>query len=171
MTEDLSNIFDLIQKPALKVIMGKHFYVNEETQFLNDQGGIEHGHGMCYHPSGEWLNSHGNSATKGDSIEIYRLRDYLEWRGHQPMMILHELSHALHYHNHSALDTMIRQEYERAQQSGRYESVWYLKEGGEKKKHYAMTTHFEYFAECSEAYFGTNDYYPFVRDELAEFDP
>jgi hypothetical protein len=28
----------------------------------------------------------------------------------------------------------------------------------------------EYFSECSEAYFGQNDFYPFVRAELKEFD-
>jgi len=29
----------------------------------------------------------------------------------------------------------------------------------------------EYFAESTEAFFGTNDFYPFVRPELREFDP
>jgi len=29
----------------------------------------------------------------------------------------------------------------------------------------------EYFAEASESYFGVNDFYPFVRAELKEFDP
>jgi hypothetical protein len=29
----------------------------------------------------------------------------------------------------------------------------------------------EYFAESSEAYFGTNDFYPFVRAELKAHDP
>jgi hypothetical protein len=29
----------------------------------------------------------------------------------------------------------------------------------------------EYFAEASEAYFGTNDFYPFVRTELQRHDP
>jgi hypothetical protein len=29
----------------------------------------------------------------------------------------------------------------------------------------------EYFAETSEAYFGTNDCYPFVRAELKPHDP
>jgi len=31
--------------------------------------------------------------------------------------------------------------------------------------------HKEYFAELSEAYFGTNDMYPFVRAELMKHDP
>ena len=29
----------------------------------------------------------------------------------------------------------------------------------------------EYFAESTEAYFGVNDFYPFVRAELKEHDP
>jgi len=29
----------------------------------------------------------------------------------------------------------------------------------------------EYFAESTEAYFGTNDFYPYVRSELKEHDP
>ena len=34
-----------------------------------------------------------------------------------------------------------------------------------------MTSPQEYFAESTEAFFGTNDFYPFVRPELKEFDP
>ncbi len=29
----------------------------------------------------------------------------------------------------------------------------------------------EYFAEATEAFFGTNDFYPFVRAELSRHDP
>jgi len=36
---------------------------------------------------------------------------------------------------------------------------------------YAMTNPQEYFAECSEAFFSTNDFFPFTRDELARHDP
>lgn len=38
-------------------------------------------------------------------------------------------------------------------------------------KHYALNNSQEYFAETSEAYFGTNDFFPFVRAELKEHDP
>jgi hypothetical protein len=34
-----------------------------------------------------------------------------------------------------------------------------------------MTDPKEYFAEATEAYFGVNDFYPFVRAELHEHDP
>jgi hypothetical protein len=34
-----------------------------------------------------------------------------------------------------------------------------------------MNNHQEYFAEATESYFGTNDFYPFVRAELNLHDP
>jgi hypothetical protein len=37
-------------------------------------------------------------------------------------------------------------------------------------RHYALTDHKEYFAEMTEAFFGTNDFYPFVRGELKQHD-
>jgi hypothetical protein len=38
-------------------------------------------------------------------------------------------------------------------------------------KHYGLSNAKEYFAESTEAYFGVNDFYPFVRAELREHDP
>lgn len=35
----------------------------------------------------------------------------------------------------------------------------------------ALTNPPEYFAELSESWFGTNDFYPFVRAEVTQFDP
>jgi hypothetical protein len=34
-----------------------------------------------------------------------------------------------------------------------------------------MTNAKEYFAECSEAFFTRNDFYPFTKDELKKHDP
>jgi hypothetical protein len=41
----------------------------------------------------------------------------------------------------------------------------------EPQKAYAITNVKEYFAECAEAYFGVNDFYPFNKAELKEHDP
>ena len=38
-------------------------------------------------------------------------------------------------------------------------------------RHYALNNDEEYFAETTEAYFGKNDFFPFERAELKEFDP
>ncbi len=43
--------------------------------------------------------------------------------------------------------------------------------GEVRVKHYGLNNHKEYFAESTEAYFGVNDFYPFVRAELKEHDP
>jgi dipeptidyl-peptidase-4 len=42
---------------------------------------------------------------------------------------------------------------------------------GETVKHYGLNNHKEYFAEGTEAYLYRNDFYPFVRAELKEYDP
>jgi dipeptidyl-peptidase-4 len=51
----------------------------------------------------------------------------------------------------------------------KYESV--LDYAGRKRKAYAANNVEEYFAEATEAFFGTNDFFPFVRAELREHDP
>jgi len=86
-------------------------------------------------------------------------------------MVLHELAHGYH---HRELEggygnAELKAAYERMVESKKYESV--LLFSGKKVRHYALNNPAEYFAESSEAYFGTNDFYPFVRAELKEFDP
>jgi len=36
---------------------------------------------------------------------------------------------------------------------------------------YALTNPQEYFAETTEAFFTTNDFFPYTRDELKQLDP
>ena len=42
---------------------------------------------------------------------------------------------------------------------------------GERVRHYGLTNQMEFLAEMSEAYFGTNDFYPFNRAELITTEP
>ena len=53
--------------------------------------------------------------------------------------------------------------------TGRYEEVAHI--SGAPRRHYALVNQMEWFAESSEALFGTNDFHPFVRSELREVDP
>jgi hypothetical protein len=46
-----------------------------------------------------------------------------------------------------------------------------LRNDGTTGRSYALTNHHEYFAELTEAYFGTNDFFPFRRSELQAHDP
>jgi hypothetical protein len=87
----------------------------------------------------------------------------------QPWMVLHELAHAYH---HQALEYShegIAKAFAAARESGSYEEI--LRCNGNRERAYGMNNAQEYFAELSEAYFGVNDFYPFVRAEVREFDP
>jgi hypothetical protein len=59
--------------------------------------------------------------------------------------------------------------FDRAMKAKRYQSV--LRSNGKQEKAYAARDPMEYFAEATEAYFGSNDFYPFVRSELRRHDP
>ncbi|MFG0328684.1 MAG: hypothetical protein ACF8PN_02190 [Phycisphaerales bacterium] len=129
------------------------------------------GRGMVFHPSAEWLANHGLLPEKAGGVEICNADDFLEWREHQPMMTLHELAHAYHFTVLDRIGESIAGEFEAAKARGEYERVAYLTANGESRPAYAMSNDREYFAELSEAYFGRNDFFPFTRRELREFDP
>lgn len=127
--------------------------------------------GACYHPSAQWLKENQRVVEMARSIELQNVDHFLDWSAHQPLMLLHELAHSWQdrvvpqgYGN-----AAIKKTFDAASASGNYEKVRYV--GGGEKKHYAMTNPMEYFAECSEAYFGRNDFQPFDRAELKTFDP
>jgi hypothetical protein len=131
------------------------------------------GHHQCmaYHPNPAWLREHGMSEKKARCVEVADVRNFLSWTHEQPWMVLHELAHAYH---HQFLDggfenREVAAEYGRARDAKLYDSV--LRINGKDDRAYALTNPMEYFAEASEAYFGTNDFYPFVRSELGRHDP
>ena len=39
------------------------------------------------------------------------------------------------------------------------------------REHYGLTDEKEFFAEMTECYFGSNDFYPFVTGELKQAEP
>jgi dipeptidyl-peptidase-4 len=123
----------------------------------------------CYHPSADWLRTHGWNPDKAGAVEIGNAAIFLDWSRTQPMMVLHELAHAFHHqvltHQHAG----IRSAYEQAKKSGSYEEVSHV--SGGRQRAYAMNNEQEFFAEISEAYFGRNDFYPFTRADLAQHDP
>ena len=124
---------------------------------------------MCYHESRDWLESHGVNPAKTDAVELANSKHFLNWSLEQPCMALHELSHGYHHQFLGDDYAGIRRCYEHARAAGLYESV--LRANGHHERHYGMNNAKEYFAESTEAFFGTNDFYPFVRAELKEYDP
>ena len=84
------------------------------------------------------------------------------------MAILHELSHAYHDQVLGFDHPRIKEAYEAYKKSGRGEKV--LLHDGTRTRHYALTNQMEFFAEMTESYFGSNDFFPFNR-VYAEYFP
>jgi hypothetical protein len=124
---------------------------------------------MCYHPSREWLTEHAYNPDKAGCVELGNARNFLAWTHEQPWMVLHELAHSYHHQVLGYDNAEIRTAYGKAVTSTSYEQVLHI--NGQTVRHYALTSDQEYFAECTEAFFGTNDMYPFVGAELKQHDP
>jgi len=126
---------------------------------------------MAFHPDAGWLREHDMNPEKAGCVEIANGRNFLEWTKEQPWMVLHELAHGYHdlFLDGGYGNLQIEAAYRRAVESKSYESVLHI--NGKKERAYALTNPMEYFAETSECYFGTNDFYPFVRAELEQHDP
>jgi hypothetical protein len=124
---------------------------------------------MCYHPSAQWLREHQMNPEKARGVEIANVRNFLRWTTAQPWMVLHELAHGYHDQVLGFDHSEVKACYEAAKTSKMYDSVLHI--NGKKQRHYAMNNPMEYFAESSEAFFGTNDFFPFVRAELQQHDP
>ena len=124
---------------------------------------------MCYHPSKEWLLANGMNPEKAGGVELANCKNFLSWTIAQPWMVFHELAHAYHDKVLGFHHAGVKACFEEAKKAKLYESVLHI--NGNKNRHYALTNEREYFAELSESYFGTNDFFPFVRSELKEVDP
>ncbi len=123
----------------------------------------------CFHPSREWLAEHGYNPEKAGAVEIANARNFLRWTLDQPAMVLHELAHAYHFRVLGEQNAELSAAHGEAAKGGKYDAVLHF--SGTRKRAYALENPTEYFAELTEAYFGTNDFYPFVRSELKEHDP
>ena len=124
--------------------------------------------GGCYHPSKEWLNAHDLNPDWAGGIEFGNAKNFLDWEWTQPSMMIHEMAHAWHHQVLSYDHRPIGELYDKILADKTLESIRYCRGG--KKRAYGLNNPQEMFAEFSEAWWGTNDFYPFVRGELmAEF--
>jgi dipeptidyl-peptidase-4 len=126
---------------------------------------------MQYHPSRGWLERRGYDLRLAKKVHIPRARALLSRAQmlKHPAVVLHELAHAYHDQVLGFDDARVVEAYRAARAARTYEGV--LAHTGRRVRHYAMTNHKEYFAEATEAFFYRNDFFPFVRAELAEVDP
>jgi len=136
---------------------------------------IEHEHptlgNMQYHPSVGWLRRNGHDERLAKKVHIPRARNLLsrDQLLKHPAVVLHELAHSYHDQILGFDEARIAAAFDAAREAGTYEDV--LAHDGRRVRHYALTDHKEYFAEGTETFFYRNDFYPFVRAELAEVDP
>lgn len=160
--DQLRGIERMVPAPAVERLRQVTIWVEEKEP---------HHPCMCYHPAPGWLEEHGMNPAKARGVEIANARNFLSWCHEQPWMVFHELAHAYHDQVVAAGfgNEAVARAYEAARASGRYGKV--LHYNGREERHYALTNPMEYFAEGSEARFGTNDFYPFVRAELKAHDP
>ena len=106
-------------------------------------------------------------------VEFTNVRIFETETKRMPVFALHELAHSYHDlvlgNNH----TGIKAAYEEAKAGGKYDKVERHDARGRVtvERAYAMTNPQEYFAETTEAFFGTNDFFPFTRDQLRQHDP
>jgi hypothetical protein len=162
LTSELADIRTVVASNRLQALQGYKIVID-----------LTHGalHPAQYHPSAEWLEGHGYSRTLAKCVHIPNAADFASPRHHhdQPWDVLHELAHAYHDQVLGFESPEIRRAWERYRASGHGDSVLHI--GGRREKHYALTDQKEFFSEMSEAYFGTNDFFPFNNGELSEAEP
>lgn len=126
---------------------------------------------MQYHPDAGWLKSRGYSEALARCVHIPAVEDFLSpFENHRmPWVVLHELAHAYHDQVLGFDEPRIRKVWEKFRDSGKYKSV--LTSPGPNREHYGVTDPKEFFAEMTESYFGSNDFYPFVTGELKQAEP
>lgn len=126
---------------------------------------------MQYHPSAGWLESHGYSRELAQCVHIPDARRFVRSRqvNEQPWAVLHELAHAYHDQELGFDEPRVMRAYRNYQESGRGEHV--LLYNGKRVRHYALTDQKEFFAEMTEAYIGSNDFFPFNGAELRTAEP
>ena len=121
---------------------------------------------MQYHPSADWLAAHGYPRDLARCVHLPRAADVATIRNvaQQPWVILHELAHAYHDQVLGFDEPRVMAAYAAFKNGGAGDDT--LLFDGSKTRHYGLTDQKEFFAEMTEAYFGTNDFAPFNRAEL-----
>lgn len=126
---------------------------------------------MQYHPDADWLKENGYAEDLVHCVHIPVAAELIEARqiNTQPWCVLHELAHAYHDQVLGFDEARIRDAYTKFKASGHGDAALLIT--GERVRHYGLTDQKEFFAEMTEAYFGTNDFFPFNRGELMTAEP
>ena len=129
--------------------------------------------GIAYHGRG-WLVANGYKPPDQETLVGFcRAKTFLDNALHQPWVVFHELAHGYDHRyvrkSPHVGHELMRSAYDDAMAAGKYDPVLCRYSKGTKA--YGANNPGEFFSENSEAFFGANDFYPFVRAELKEYDP
>lgn len=129
--------------------------------------------GAEYHSSAGWLREHGRDPAMAQGVEFTNVGIFDAEIRRMPNFALHELAHAYHDRVLGFGEADIVRCYKKAEAGGSYERVERQDSEGRKSvgRAYALSNPKEYFAECSEAFFARNDFFPYNREELRGHDP
>lgn len=165
LTRQLQEIVRVVPAKAVAELRKVPLWINPE--YPKSRPGAE------YHPGAGWLKDNGRDPVMEKAVEFTNVRIFEAETRRMPNFALHELSHAYHDRVLGFDQPEIIATFEKAKAAGKYDKVQRQDSEGRKRldKAYAMTNHKEYFAECSEAFFTRNDFFPFTREELKAHDP
>jgi hypothetical protein len=126
---------------------------------------------MQYHPEADWLKENGYAVDLARCVHIPVAANLLDARqiNTQPWVILHELAHAFHDQVLGFDEARVLNVFKLYKDSGHGEQALLIT--GKKVRHYGLTDQKEFFSEMTEAYFGSNDFFPFNRAELMTVEP
>lgn len=158
--EDMRMVLEVVPAPSVEFLQGTNIWLELDEPSAP---------GAVYHPSAQWLSENGYPTKWAQGVQFGNARNFLDWSEQQPAMLLHELTHALHDQRYGFDNQAVLDGYFRAMDAGLYDSVEYVTGGFQQA--YATSNQQEYLAEISEAYFWTNDFFPFDRQDLADHDP
>jgi dipeptidyl-peptidase 4 len=167
LTEQLREIIRVVPEPAVKQLQQVPLWFSPE--YVGIQPRAE------YHPGAGWLRENNRDPAMAKAVEFTNIGIFERETKRMPNFALHELAHAFHdrvlvggFRNEEVVEA-----FERAKSRALYEKVEQRFGDGRSAevRAYAMTSPMEYFAECTEAYFSTNDFFPFTREELQVHDP
>jgi hypothetical protein len=162
LTARLVAVSTVVPEPALSKLRGIVIQVD-----LNC-GGLKN---LQYHPSADWLRENGYPESLARCVHLPVAANFLSpsENARMPWVVLHELAHGYHDQVLGFDDARVLAAWKTFRDSGKYNSV--LTRNGGQREHYGLTDQKEFFAEMTESYFGSNDFFPFVAGELKQTEP
>jgi hypothetical protein len=165
--KQLQEIVDVVPKSAVTKLKGVTLWFS--PVYPNEQPRCE------YHPGAGWLKDHGRDPAMEKGVEFSNIGIFEKEYRRMPNFALHELAHAYHdrFLEDGFSNAKIKNAHDIARKAGSYDQVEQRFGDGRstQTKAYAMSNPAEYFAEATEAYFSTNDFFPFNREQLEKHDP